>query len=229
MPDSFPGVLALQEDQKNTGQDLLHEDCGRFHQLIGRKRREEDRFKSDFPECECFITHLLSRVRPQKTKFNKSKENQVVSKCFTPSNKAFALIVLDNELHVWDAQLEKKGNGTTEKQKGSSLRTVKRHTDGNSGKKIGTSGWKKVGLKKYNELVKEIKKNRQRFWEDEKKYRDMFMWRAHPEKKKDLEEGRQEHQDEDSKSEIEWDGMERLERFELQNIMISGCPKITQL
>ena len=109
------------------------------------------------------------------------------------------------------------------------MRMVKRYTDGNSGKKIGTSGWKKVGLKKYNELVKEIKKNRQRFWEDEKKHRDMFMWRAHPEKKKDLEEGRQEHQDEDSKSEIEWDGMERLERFELQNTMISGHPKITQL
>ena len=189
MPDSFPGVLALQEVQENTGQDLLHEDHGRFHQLDGRKRREEDWFKSDFPECKHFITHLLSRVRPQKTKFNKSKENKVVSKCFTPSNEAFALIVLDNELHVWDAQLEKKGNGTTEKQKGSSLRTVKRYTDGNSGKKIGTSGWKKVGLKKCNELVKEIKKNRQRFWEDEKKYRDMFMWRAHPEKKNILKKG----------------------------------------
>ena len=69
------------------------------------------------------------------------------------------------------------------------------------------------------------KKNRQRFWEDEKKYRDMFMWRAHPEKKKDLEEGRQEHQDEDSESEIEWEGMEKLETFELQNTMIRGCPK----
>ena len=189
MPDSFPGVLALQEVPENTRQALLHEDCGRFHQLDGRKRREEDWFKSDFPECKHFITHLLSRVRPQKTKFNKSKENQVVSQCFTPSDEAFALIVHDNELHVWDAQLEKKGNGTTEKQKGSSLRTVKRYTDGNSGKKIGTSGWKKVGLKKCNELVKEIKKNRQRFWEDEKKYRDMFMWRAHPEKKNILKKG----------------------------------------
>ena len=117
MPDSFPGVLALQEVPENTGQALLHEDCGRFHQLIGRKRREEDWFKSDFPEYEHFITHILSRVRPQKTKFNKSKENKVVSKCFTPSNEVFALIVLDNELHVWDAQLEKKGKGTTKKQK----------------------------------------------------------------------------------------------------------------
>ena len=57
----------------------------------------------------------------------------------------------------------------------------------------------------------------------------MFMWMAHPEKKKDLEEGRQEHQDEDSKSEIEWDGMERLERFDVQNTMISGHPTITWL
>jgi len=57
----------------------------------------------------------------------------------------------------------------------------------------------------------------------------MFMWRAHPEKKKDLEEGRQEHQDEDSESEIEWDGMERLERFDVQNTMISGHPTIVWL
>ena len=137
VPDSFPGVLALQEVQENTGQDLLHEDHGRFHQLDGRKWREEDLFKSDFPECKHFITHLLSRVRPSKTKFNKSKENKVVSKCFTPSNEAFALIVLDNELHVWDAQLEKKGKGTSKKQKGSALRAEKKHTDGNSGKKGG--------------------------------------------------------------------------------------------
>ena len=226
VPDSFPGVLALQEVQENTGLDLLHDDYGRFHQLDVRRRREEDRFKSDFPEYEYFITHLLSRVRPSKTKFNKSKENKVVSECFTPSDEAFALIVLDNELHVWDAQLEKKGKGTTEKQKGSSLRTQKKYTDGNSGKKIGTCGWTIEGLKKYNTLVTELKKKRLKFWEEERNYRDMFMWRAHPEKKKDFEEGRQEHQDEDSESEIEWDGMERLESLELQNTMISGYPEI---
>ena len=137
VPDSFPGVLALQEVEENTRQDLLHKDHGRFHQLDGRKRREEDWFKSDFPECKHFITHLLSRVRPSKTKFNKSKENKVVSKCFTPSDEAFALIVLDNELGVWDAQLEKKGKGTSKKQKGSVLRAEKKHTNGNSGKKGG--------------------------------------------------------------------------------------------
>ena len=43
------------------------------------------------------------------------------------------------------------------------MRTVKRCTDGNSGKKIGTSGWKKVGLKKHNELVKEMKKTDRSF------------------------------------------------------------------
>lgn len=226
VPDSFPGVLALQEVQENTGQDLLHEDYGRFHQLDARKRPEEDWFKSDFPEYEYFITHLLSRVRPSKTKFKKLKENKMVSECFTPSDEAFALIVLDNELHVWDAQVEKKGKGTTEKQKGSSLRIEKKYTDGNSGKKIATCGWKIVGLKKYNSLVAEIRKKREMYWEDEKKYREMFMWRAHPEKEKDFKEGRQEHQNEDSESEIEWDGMERLERFELQNTMISGHPNV---
>ena len=218
----------MQEEEENTGQNLLHKDCGRFHHLNldGKKRREEDRFKSDFPEYEYFITHILSRVRPIKTKFNKSKEHKVVSECFTPSDEAFALIVLDNELHVWDAQLKKKGNGTTEKQKGSSLRAVKRYTDGNSGKKIGTCGWTKVGLKKYNKLVKELKKKRLMLWECEAQYRDMFMWRANPEKINDPEEGRQEHQDEDSESEIEWDGMESLERFDVQNTMISGHPTI---
>ena len=84
-------------------------------------------------------------------------------------------------------------------------------------------------MKKHNRLVTEMRKKQQMFWKDKQICCDMFMWRAHPEKKKDFKEGRQEHQDEDSKSEIEWDGMERLERFELQNTMISGCPKITQL
>ena len=70
-----------------------------------------------------------------------------------------------------------------------------------------------------------MKKKRLKFWECKANCRDMFMWRAHPEKKKDLEEGRQEHQDEDSESEIEWEGMEKLETFELQNTMIRGCPK----
>ena len=136
VPGSFPGVLALQEVQENTTQDLLHEDYGRFHLLDTRRRGEKEGFKSDLPECKHFITHLLSRVHPKKTKFKKSKENKCVTNCFTASDEAFALIVLDNELGVWDAQLE-KGKGTSEKQKGSALRAEKKHTNGNSGKKRG--------------------------------------------------------------------------------------------
>ena len=77
--------------------------------------------------------------------------------------------------------------------------------------------------------MKELKKKRLMFWECEAQYREMFRHRANPEKTNDLEEGRQEHQDEDSESEIEWDGMESLERFDVQNTMISGHPTITQL
>ena len=223
MPDSFPGVLVLQEDQENTTQDLLHEDHGRFHLLDARRRGEEDRFKSDLPECKCFITHLLSRVRPKKTKFKKSKENKCVTDCFTASDEAFALIVLDNELGVWDAQLEKKGKGTSKKQKGSALRAEKKCTNGNSGRKKGSMcGWDKIGVMTHNRLVKEMKKVRQQRWEDEMRCRDMFMARANPEMKKLLEKGRQEHKDEDSESEVEFEGEDMLEEFDLQSNMISG-------
>ena len=78
----------------------------------------------------------------KKTKFNKSKENKVVSKCFTLSDQAFALIVLDNELGVWDAQLEKKGKETSKKQKGSTLRVEKKHTQMATVAKKGLSAWK---------------------------------------------------------------------------------------
>ena len=140
MPDSFPGVLALQEVQENTTQDLLHEDYGRFHLLSVRRRGEEERFKSDLPECKHFITHLLSRVWQKKTKFKKSKENKCVTDCFTALDEAFALIVLDNELGVWDAQLE-KGKGTNEKQKGSALRAKKKIHKWQQWQKKGVDVW----------------------------------------------------------------------------------------
>ena len=79
-----------------------------------------------------------------------------------------------------------------------------------------------VGLKKCNRLVKEMRKKQQMRWKDKKLCCDMLMWRAHPEKKKDFEEGRQEHQDEDSKSKVEFHWENMLEKFDLQNTLISG-------
>ena len=63
----------------------------------------------------------------------------------------------------------------------------------------------------------------QHIWlEDEQQCCDMFMMRANPEMKKLLEKGRQEHKVEDSKSEVEFEGEDMLEEFDLQSNMISG-------
>ena len=48
-------------------------------------------------------------------------------------------------------------------------------------------GWDKIGVKKHNRLVVEMKNVQQKRWEDEMRYRDMFMMRANPEMKKVLE------------------------------------------
>ena len=94
VPKSFLGVLKM--NTTNESKPLLPKHCGRFT-LEGMQ------------EFECFTKTLLSKVQQKKTRHKQLRGQESISKCFTVSNKAFALLnVLDNKLHVWDPQIKQR-------------------------------------------------------------------------------------------------------------------------
>ena len=156
VPESFPGVLKL--NTTNQKEPLLSKSYGRFS-------------VDGIPEFEYFIKTLLSEVQPKRTRYKRARGQETISKCFTASDEAFALIVLDNELHVWDQQFEKK-KGTSCKKIDLRMekKYMKRH--GSSGK----CGWSKAGQNIYKRLTDEIVAQRKAGWreQDERKYKDKF-------------------------------------------------------
>ena len=94
VPDSSSGVLKTNTTNKN--KPLLPKHCGRFA-LEGMS------------EFECFIKTLLSKVQPKRKRCKWLRGQEPISKCFTASDKAFALTVLvENKLHMWDQQIRKR-------------------------------------------------------------------------------------------------------------------------
>ena len=92
IPKSFPGAMAITPNCKT-------------------KKFLDDNYRQygedGIEECMHFVEHLSERVNPTQTKFGSAKTVETISSCFTTSDEAFALMVLDNKLHVWDAQHEK--------------------------------------------------------------------------------------------------------------------------
>ena len=93
VPDSFPGVLKMNTTNKD--EPLLPKHYGKY----GLEGKEE---------FEYFVKTLLSEVQPKRTRYKRLRGQETISDRFTASDEAFALIVLDNELHVWDEQIKKK-------------------------------------------------------------------------------------------------------------------------
>ena len=123
-------------------------------------------------EFECFIVHLLSRTQPKQTKHNnQTRPNKSASECFTPLDEAFALLVLDNKLHVWKQQLELEQNGKCTMKE---MRLKKKYTKGYTSKKDATCGWSREGMTHYNQLHTEIRKMRQETVLTEQKYMQKF-------------------------------------------------------
>ena len=148
MPTTFPGVLELQHNNKNAS--LLHENYGAYYP---DGDPEGNGNPEGFHEFKCFVSELLTRVQPGRTKFAKAKTHKCVSECFTVSDEAFALMVIDNELHAWDEQIAMSN---------SKLRVKKKYTDGHGKKKSTHCGWSKRGIKIYRQLEEEVKRQRQR-------------------------------------------------------------------
>ena len=156
VPESFPGVLKL--NTTNQKEPLLSKSYGRFS-------------VDGIPEFECFIKTLLSEVQPKRTRCKRARGQETISKCFTASDEAFALIVLDNKLHVWDQQIKKKQGLSCKK---SDLRMEKKHMkqNGHGGK----CGWSKEGQKICKRLTDKIVAQRKAGWweQDERIYQDKF-------------------------------------------------------
>ena len=53
-------------------------------------------------EFEYFCDRILSRLRPRDTKYKERKTKERLSAIFTPSDEAFALMILYNEIDRWE-------------------------------------------------------------------------------------------------------------------------------
>ena len=163
IPKSFPGAIAIAPNYKTKKfLDNNHQQCG----------------EDGIEEYMHFVEHLLERVNPTQTKFGSAKTVETISSCFTTPDEAFASMVLDNKLHVWDAQHEKTRNNKG--VKGSQLQmkrstapdTAKTNVDGPKKELIATTfcmwKWKnserrktQTGCAKINSESKQAKtKNR---------------------------------------------------------------------
>ena len=139
-----------------------------------------------------------------------------ISKCFTASDEAFALIVLDNELNVWDQQIEKKKGSKCMK---SDLRIEKKHMkrQGSGGK----CGWTKKGQKIYKRLTDEIVAQRRTGWreQEERKCQEKFQdeMGLRPASMTTRFLANTEDGDNNSNSEIEFGGEDAFEDFRPTN------------
>ena len=146
MPESFPGVLQLSTNLKGTP-------------LLNKEYRD---FGVDGnPEFEYFVRNLLPEISPKRTQYKKNGCGQkTLSQAFTPTNKAFGLMILDNELHVWNYQIMIKDR--EEAINTSDPRNKKKYT-GMYQKK--SCGWKDILGLWYDTLlvkeVNEVRKNKQ--------------------------------------------------------------------
>ena len=88
-----------------------------------------------------FISRILPAMNPSKSKFSTSKTQSVLSDIFTPCDEAYGLLLIHNELHVWEQQEEVE----TENQE------KKRFTNGKLG-----NGWSRQGRNLFTKLAQHI-------------------------------------------------------------------------
>ena len=134
MPEEFPGdVLPRQKaiDKK-------------FH-LSDEYRRWEEPPK----EFRYFMNKIMPAIRATSCSYRNSKGIKCLSDIFTVSDEAFGLVILLNEIHIWEDKVKEKAAGTKYHRK--------LFVDGHSGNR---QGWSNTGLNTYNRLVNELKKRR---------------------------------------------------------------------
>ena len=100
---------ALRTTPNGKRKPLLHKCCGK-RKLMSHERCGKFGCNGT-PELECFVRSLLSRMQPKQTCSRLLQGHHPISKLLMASDKALALIILDNELCARDQQIEmKKGS-----------------------------------------------------------------------------------------------------------------------
>ena len=124
---------------------------------------------------------LPSLGKEHKDRFEKRKLHATISNIFSPSDEAFGLMMILNELHVWDMQYhfeldQMKKHGGTFLSKGKNKKRLPRGTktfvDYRSGLQ---KGWSEEGLFVFNMIYKEVKKRREESKELEEMMRQRFI------------------------------------------------------
>ena len=93
-----------------------------------------------------FISRILPAMNPSKSKFSTSKTQSVLSDIFTPCDEAYGLLLIHNELHVWEQQEDRKNTGVETENK-----EKKRFTNGKLG-----NGWSMQGRNLFTKLAQHI-------------------------------------------------------------------------
>lgn len=117
-----------------------------------------------------FVTRILSSVNAEVTNYRNRKSKELLSKCFTVTDEAFALLILLNGEQVWRNQ---HGENDKKNWTGPNFQYV--YTKNRSGKK--SNKWSEEGIGKFWEmcrLVKEKRQNRETGEAFEKEIKEYF-------------------------------------------------------
>ena len=109
--------------------------------------------KYDSANNECFyyfVTRILAAVNVSNTNFNNRKTTELISQIFSVTDEALALLILENELHVWKEQRKPQNEQNTNNLK-------RNYVNGQSGKH---KSWSKEGKKRFHTLCIHIKELR---------------------------------------------------------------------
>ena len=157
MPDEFPGTLEIADwDMRDAKRKVLHP----------QYRAYSDADNSEF---YYFVTRILSSVNARNNDFNGNKRGteNLLSEIFSVEDEAFALLMLYNELHVWESGLKKKKDGSVKMEQ-------KRFCDAKSGRRIGWALEGKVLFYKLCAEIKDLRRNPQTGELFEKQMRERF-------------------------------------------------------
>ena len=162
VPRNFPGVLEIIPRKDGGEQSYLHKNYREF----GENGNEE---------LEYFFKNLLPRIDPSRTKY-KNKKNyseRSFDASFTVSDEAFGLLVLDNELEVWNRQFEAKQKDPKAKIHGKEYK--KKHVELYQ---KGPSGWSDEGILLYYQLKDQLREVRKIKRQSTDKYLQKFREEA---------------------------------------------------
>ena len=130
----------------------LGENCITFERIRALRKTTETQKRADVITFFQDIVPCLSGRREWEMK----RKNTMISNIITPSIEAMALWIIDNYGEKW-----LRGGKKTEKAK---------YTCFKQGNKL-FGGWNEIGIERFNELVRHVRKNR----EEDENFEEMFL------------------------------------------------------